>query len=267
MPRAGSAQADVGGAVARAAFPRGLEQPAHSLRFGADALLLAAYAARRLPGRPVSLAVAELGCGCGAALLGLALRRAGVRAIGMDCEQPLVAAAQSNARALGLAGRLRFACADAGDLAALRRLPHPAGGGAVEGGLDAVLANPPFGVGGRPSPSPLREAALRAGPDCLPRFCRAAAFLLRHGGQFFCVFHAPSLPRLCAALDAAGLGLRHLLPLRARAGRPALRVLAEARKDAAHDVVLDAPLSLHGPRGGEASRWSAAALRFCPWLA
>ena len=65
---------------ARRLFPRGLEQPEGSLRFGADALLLAAFAARHVEGLSASvksrqqggLTAAELGCGCGAALLGLA---------------------------------------------------------------------------------------------------------------------------------------------------------------------------------------------------
>ena len=35
---------------ARALFPRGLQQPQGSLRFGADALLLAAFAARQAEG-------------------------------------------------------------------------------------------------------------------------------------------------------------------------------------------------------------------------
>ena len=59
---------------ARQFFPRGLQQPEGSLRFGADALLLAAFAARGVEGmneaRRKQLTAADLGCGCGAALLG-----------------------------------------------------------------------------------------------------------------------------------------------------------------------------------------------------
>lgn len=62
--------------TARALFPRGLHQPQDSYRFGADALLLAAFAAESLAGLPGTAprTVAELGSGCGAALLGLCLR-------------------------------------------------------------------------------------------------------------------------------------------------------------------------------------------------
>ena len=56
-------------------YPHGLVQPSGGLRFGLDALLLAAFTAQRLlawPGQRDIFAV-ELGCGCGAALLGAAL--------------------------------------------------------------------------------------------------------------------------------------------------------------------------------------------------
>ena len=77
---------------ARQLFPRGLEQPEGSLRFGADALLLAAFAARYVESlnasRQAHLTAAELGCGCGAALLGLALRCAGITGLGLDTFTP-----------------------------------------------------------------------------------------------------------------------------------------------------------------------------------
>lgn len=62
--------------TARALFPRGLHQPQDSYRFGADALLLAAFAAESLASLSgtVPRKVAERGSGCGAALLGLCLR-------------------------------------------------------------------------------------------------------------------------------------------------------------------------------------------------
>lgn len=223
--------------------------------------------------------MAELGCGCGAALLGLALRRQETRGLGLDCAAALVDAAGRNACRLGLGNRLSFAVADLADAGALRRLPHPAASGGAAGALDAVLANPPFGIAGRASPQGLRELALRArapapelpgsraGEGPLPLFCRAAALLLRHKGHFFCLWPAADLPALCAALDAAGLGLRRLLPVRPRQGEPARRVLALARRGAAHDLALDAPLTLHRPPRGPAPAWTAAALRFCPWLA
>ncbi len=275
---------------ARQLFPRGLEQPEGSLRFGADALLLAAFAARYVESlntsRQAHLTAAELGCGCGAALLGLALRCPGVTGLGLDREAPLVQAATANAARLGLTERLRFAEAD---LADRKRMSELAGTTGVShaGKVDLVLANPPYGVAGRPSSRSMRERALRGAQSeesreyVLQLFCRAAAALLRHQGCFCCIYDAPALPQLCAALNDAGLGLRLLLPVRTHRAKPALRILALARKNAAHETVIETPLTLHtgasindrqgaskvagGGHGGP--RWSAQALRFCPWLA
>ena len=300
---------------ARRLFPRGLEQPQGSLRFGADALLLAAFAARGVEGmneaRRKQITAAELGCGCGAALLALALRCGTVTGLGLEREPPLVQAATANALYLGLADRLHFAQADLADRALLADLPDlpcmpgvPGVNGCKAGSLDLVLANPPYGVEGRPSQSHMRERALRGAQgmqgthvaenrtQVLTVFCRAAAGLLRHQGYFFCIYDALALPHLSSALDAAGFGLRGLLPVRTHASRPALRVLVLARKNAAHQCAIEAPLTLHVGKasGGKqdtaqtksgqtataqadtaqattvSPRWSAQALRFCPWL-
>ena len=275
---------------ARQLFPRGLEQPEGSLRFGADALLLSAFVARHVESlnapRQAHLTGAELGCGCGAALLGLALRFPGITGLGLDREAPLVQAATVNAARLGLTDRLRFAEADLADRKLLSELAGTTGVSHA-GKFDLVLANPPYGVAGRPSPRHMRERALRGAPGeenreyVLQLFCRAAAALLRHQGCFCCIYDAPALPQLCAGLNDAGLGLRLLLPVRTHRAKPALRILALARKNTAHETVIETPLTLHtgastndnsgtskitggGKRG---PRWSTQALRFCPWLA
>ncbi|WP_154512064.1 tRNA1(Val) (adenine(37)-N6)-methyltransferase [Desulfovibrio porci] len=256
---------------ARAAFPRGLEQPGGSLRFGLDALLLAAFAARhceerrarlsRATPQALSLSVAELGCGCGAALLGLALRCPEARGLGLEREENLLEAARRNARELGLEQSLLFRAADLA-------VPLPE----LDGTRDMVLANPPYGLPGqgRASPSLLRERALRDA-DALGVFCRAAARLLRHHGHFFCIFEARSLPRLCAAFEEARLGLRRIIPVRPHSHSPATRLLAQTRKGAAPEPRLEAPLTLHRQQPGRAARttplWTARALAFCPWLA
>lgn len=253
-------------------FPRGLEQPPGSFRFGADALLLAAFAARHaeknLPRR--RLAVADLGCGCGAVLLGLALRCPGIAGLGLDREPFLVEAARRNARALNLHQRLRFTALDMADLPLIGRESHPlhAGRPALHS-LDMAVANPPFGIRGRPPSSPLRQKALGQGhhaEDILHVFCRTAALLLRRHGRFFCIHEAAALPLLCRALDATGFGLREILPVSFRSGDAPRRILIMARKHAAHDLKWEKPLVLHGPRRSAASTLSPEALAFCPWL-
>ena len=275
--------------TARKLFPRGLEQPQGSLRFGMDALLLAAFAARGVEGmnevQRRQLMVAELGCGCGAALLALALRCETITGLGLEREAPLVQAAMANALHLGLTNRLWFAEADLADTSFLASLPGASG--CKAGSLDVVMANPPYSVEGRPSPSHLRERAMRGVPgkedrtQVLAVFFKAAAALLRHKGYFFCIYDALALPLLSGALDAAGFGLRSLLPVRAHTSKPAMRVLVLARKNAAHQCAIETPLTLHAGKTTagkfgrtqpalvqttDAPRWSAQALRFCPWL-
>lgn len=311
--------------TARALFPRGLHQPQDSYRFGADALLLAAFAAESLTSLPgtASRKVAELGSGCGAALLGLYLylpsgtaemaghrhqadvlsrQRSGTQpseapsadaggqlaeedcegnnaphlhALGLEQDTALCAAATANARLLGLEDVCRFRQGDLADTHFLRDCG--------ENAFHLVLANPPYALAGsgRPSASARRDAALRGpaslhdgphahqqrpGPkpgasDPLAVFCHAARRLLRHHGLFCCIFPAEELSRLLSTLERERLGCRRILPLCPRAGETAKRVLVLARKDAAAQCLLEAPLPLHDGQG-----WSREALAFCPWL-
>lgn len=311
--------------TARALFPRGLHQPQDSYRFGADALLLAAFAAESLTSLPGTAPrkVVELGSGCGAALLGLCLylssgtaetaehchqtdalprQCSGMQpsgapsvtadgqptgegcggnntlrldALGLEQDSALCAAATANARLLGLEDVCRFRQGDLADTHFLRDCG--------ENAFHLVLANPPYAPAGsgRPSASARRDAALRGpaslhdgphsrqrrpGPkpgtsDPLAVFCHAARCLLRHHGLFCCIFPAEDLPRLLSTLERERLGCRRILPLCPRAGEAAKRVLVLARKDAAAQCLLEAPLPLHYGQG-----WSPEALAFCSWL-
>lgn len=262
-------------AAARAAFPCGLEQPAGAYRFGADALLLGAWVARCLGESAAVPAVAELGCGCGAALFALLLHPAlsgePPHVLGMDSEAALCAAARENAVRLGLSG-CRFVRGDAGDAAVLRQCGRHAFG--------AVLANPPYALPGRKAARPLRAQALQGGtspaggrgeeaasrPAVLDVFCRAAASLLNHHGRFYAIFPAAEISRLLFALSAARLGLRRLLPVHPDRRHPAIRLLVEARREAAADCRLLPPLFLHEEDRTDGPRWTAQARVFCPWL-
>lgn len=234
-------------AAARARFPRGLTQAERGPRFGLDALLLAAFAAQHCEtAARQQVSAVELGCGCGAALLYLALRVRGLHGLGLDKNARAVDAAIRNATLLGLAEHLQFHCMD---ITALRHNAPIATVGENTyscGRFDVVLANPPYGLPGqgRPSACALRERAFRQ-EDATLHFCMAAAALLRRHGHFFCIFDARALPRLLAACAQAHMGLRRIVPVRTYADTPALRVLVEVRKDAADDLRLENPLTLH----------------------
>ena len=130
---------------------------------------------------------------------------------------------------------------------------------AFDAGRDAALRGPaslhdgPHARQRRPGPNGVS--------DPLAVFCHAARRLLRHHGLFCCIFPAEDLSRLLSTLERERLGCRRILPLCPRAGEAAKRVLVLARKEAAAQCRLEAPLPLH-----DGQCWSRGALAFCPWL-
>lgn len=244
--------------AARAAFPTGLFQPPGAYHFGADALLLGAFAAevtRTLPfyRRKTILRAAEAGCGCGAALLAFALARS-ARCLGIEREAELARAAKANAVKLGFAENMEILTCDLADHGAFA---------CHSGVMDVVMANPPWRKqgSGRLPESAMRARALHG--DTLHVFCKAAARLLVWHGCFCVIIRPDMFCGLCEALQACGLGLRVAAPLAAHADRPALRMLAMARKGAAAEPVFEPMLVLHGASG----EYTPQALAFCPWLA
>lgn len=246
-------------ASARALFPRGLAQPRNGFRFGADTLLLAAYAAAHLkPGKPLS--GLDLGTGCGAASLGLLLLRPelDLRLTGIDTGPEMLACAARNASALELCARFNPVLADVQDYHAPACKAHgPC--------LDFVLANPPFrspGTG-RSCPDSTKNSARFEGCGGFAAFARCAAANLRRGGQFFLVHLAERLPELLCTLKDAGLNARRLLPIQGRAEAAPKLVLLLAVRGGGAGLALAPPLILYGPDGA----LSPQAAAFCPPLA
>lgn len=256
--------------AARRRFPAGLTQPAECARFGMDALLLAAFVAQTLPATPRRKQgpFLELGCGSGAALLAVALLREGVPGLGVERAAPLTIAARENIRRLGLAERLEILEGTLPERDCLRRCREWLLRQCGSEGAGLIFANPPYWEQheGRASPRALAESARRGNGTTLHDFCRSAAALLRHKGFFCCIYDARALPRLMEACARHHLGIRRLLPVHPRAGEPAVRLLLEARKDAAHDILLEEALYLHPSQHDTGARWTAQALRFCPFL-
>lgn len=243
-------------------FPLNLIQTPRALRFGIDAFLLSAYACKSLEGRfssrKKSSFFVELGCGDGTALLALLLKYGNVPALGLDINPRFIAYARENAARLALPAR--FLAIDVRE--------------AIENGLcrdwrekaSLALANPPWrqpSEGHRPE-NKMRDLALWADTDSLAAFARAASFFLRHGGHFCCIIHPASLPLMLKELGESRLGLREILPVSARAGKKALRLLLLAQKNAHALPNVLSPLVLHKENSAE---FSEAALAFCPWLA
>ena len=202
-----------------------LWQPRTGYRAGVDPVLLAA-SIPAVSGQTVL----ELGCGVGAAVLCLGARVPGLVLAGVEREPGYAALAERNG-----AGVLEVVTADICDLPLTLRQRQ----------FDHVLANPPYwrraaSVSAR---NPAREAALGEQTP-LALWITTAAKRLVPKGQLHVIHRAERLPDLLAALPA-DMGSVEVLPIAARQGRAAERVILRARKSGRADFRLHAPLILH----------------------
>lgn len=206
-----------------------LLQPLKGYRAATDPVLLAAAC----PAEPGE-SVLDLGCGAGAAALCLGHRVPGVRLAGLELQPGYADLARRNAVHNGIAVEVHE-----GDIA---RMPS-----ALRRDFDHVIANPPYyHAGGSPSPVPARSRAMQVDTP-LADWVATAARRLRPGGWMTLICGSDGLPQVLAAL-APKLGSAAVLPLAAREGRPALRVIVQARKGGRAPFRLLAPFVIHqGP--------------------
>lgn len=206
-----------------------LLQPVQGYRAATDPVLLAA-ACPAEPGQ----SVLDLGCGAGAAALCLGARVPGLTLAGLELQPAYADLARRNAERNGIPVEVHE-----GDLA---RIPKP-----LRRDFDLVIANPPYyPAGGSPSPLAIRARAMQVETP-LADWVAAATRRLRPGGWLTLICGADGLPEVLAAL-APKLGSAAVLPLAAREGRPALRVILRARKGGRAPFRLLAPLVIHqGP--------------------
>lgn len=206
-----------------------LWQPAQGFRAGTDAVLLAAACAAA-PGQ----AVLDLGCGVGTAALCLAARVPGLALAGVEVQPGYALLAGANAARNGVALELAE-----GDVAAMPR--------ALRRPFDHVIANPPYYAAGAGSAArdAGRETALRERHP-LAVWIEAGTRRLRPDGWLVLILAADRLGAALAAVEADGrIGSAAVLPLAARAGRPAGRVILRVRKGGRAPLRLLAPLVLH----------------------
>lgn len=206
-----------------------LLQPIKGYRAATDPVLLAA-ACPAVPGD----SVLDLGCGAGAAALCLGLRVPGLRLAGLELQPDYAWLARENAARNGMAIEVQE-----GDLARMPRV--------LRRDFDHVIANPPYRPNrGSPSPVPGRARAMRVETP-LADWVAAAGLRLRPGGWMTMILGADGLPEVLAAMGTK-LGSAVVLPLAAREGRAALRVIVQARKGGRAAFRLLAPLVIHqGP--------------------
>lgn len=192
-----------------------------------------------LPRLRPGMRVCDLGCGPG--LLGLLLlqRQPELSVTGIDLMPEAVRLARRAAAENGLTDRLTFQPGD------LRDPLLPAGT------FDLAVCNPPYyPVGSGRSPSGEARRLARSEAACsLPELCRAAARLVRWGGDF-CLVHKPErLADLCCALREAGLEPKRLRWVCQTAGGAPSLLLLSARRGGRPGLAAEAPLVLRTSDG------------------
>ncbi|TAG28550.1 MAG: methyltransferase domain-containing protein [Rhodobacterales bacterium] len=219
-----------------------LLQPLKGYRAATDPVLLAAACPAK-----AGDGVLDLGCGAGAAALCLGQRVPGLHLAGLELQADYAALARQNATRNGMALEVHE-----GDLA---RMPAD-----LRRDFDHVIANPPYyPPGGSPSPIPGRARAMQVATP-LADWVTAASRRLRPGGWLTLICGADGLPEVLAAIGKK-LGSAAVLPLAPREGRPALRILLQARKGGRAAFRLLPPFVIHqGPaHDGDRESYTPAA--------
>lgn len=228
-----------------------LRQPRRGHRAGSDAILLAASVAAARGAR-----VIDFGAGVGTAGLALA-RRCGAHVLLVEADAMLAGLAVENIARNGFGKTAAAHCGRVEELDA-------AAAGAFAG-ADHVIANPPFNPpGGRSPPDPRTAAARIAPPGLFEDWTKAAARLLRPGGDFTLICRPEGVHQVLSALDRrfGGAALRFV---HAEERAPAVRLLVGAVKGSRASLRVLPPLVLNRPEGGftdlaEAIHRHAAAL-------
>jgi len=206
-----------------------LLQPLKGYRAATDPVLLAAACPAK-----AGETVLDLGCGVGTAALCLGLRVPGLTLSGLELQPGYADLARRNADRNGIA----FDVHD-GDLALVPK--------SLRRDFDHVIANPPYySPGGSPSPIAGRAKAMQIETP-LSEWVTAASRRLAPGGWLTLICGVDGLPEVLSAL-APKLGSSAVLPLVAREGQHAQRVLIQARKGGRAPFRLLGPFILHqGP--------------------
>ncbi len=224
-------------------------------RSGLEAVLLAASLDSRISGT-----VVDLGAGAGVAGFCAAARCKRARVVLVEREPGLIACARealARPANAAFADRVRLVTADIEAPQAERERA-----GAGRDLADHVLLNPPFyeRAGGTRSPAKARASAHVLAAGGLDPWLRAAASVLKFGGDVTVIFRADGLADLLAAA-ARRFGGAEVMPVLPRPEQPAHRILVRAVKGSRAALKLLPPLVLHGEDGSAFTPGVEAMLR------
>lgn len=207
-----------------------LIQKTNGLTFGTDALLLAAFAAKRAE------RALELGGGTGIVSMLLAARD---RFSHIDCveiQEAFTALIERNLELNDLSDRITPITAD------IRNFPAKT----EYGSYDAVFSNPPYMKTGAGAAclSAEKEIARHEHFGDIGDFAHSASTALRYGGAFYVVYRPDRLTDLITACRACSLEPKRLCFVSARADLPPSMLLLEARRGGKAGITVTPPLIL-----------------------
>ncbi len=191
---------------------------------------------------PKQARVLDLGSGCGTLGLLLCASDPGCRVTGIELQQRDHSQALENIRTNRLSDRMESICADIADT---DRLFSP-------GSFSVCVSNPPYFSSGPAShtvPTARRE-------DCctLSQLCKAAAWALKYGGDFFVVHRPERMAELFACAGAQKLEPKRLCLLRHHPFAPVSLVLVQCRKGAKPGLVWE-ELCLYDAQGNPTEQY------------
>jgi len=167
---------------------------------------------------PKNASVLDLGSGCGTLGLLLCSRDPNCRITGVELTENAHLAALENIRRNTLEARMESICAD---LRSVSERFSP-------GQFSCCISNPPYFSSGAVSTSvPLARQELCCTPEDL---FRAAAWVLKYGGDFFLVHKPERLAELIATASRHHLEAKRLCLVRHKADAPVNLILLQFRK-------------------------------------
>lgn len=211
-------------------------------RAGSDALLLAAGLEEGASGR-----LADLGAGSGVAGLAALAANPDLEAVLVEIDPVMAGLARDSLQLPGNAGLAARACVLETDvtLTGAKR----AEAGLANGAFDHVIMNPPYNhARQRPSPDELRSLAHMMGHAGLDPWLRTAAAILKPGGTVLLIWRTEMLGDVLAGMQGR-FGAVAIMPLHAREGEPATRIVVRAIRGSRAPLSLQRGVVLHEADG------------------
>ena len=201
-------------------------------RFSVDAILLENF----VTAKPLEKGV-ELGTGSGIISILLAKRLENTEIIAVEIQKPLAERARKNTELNDLKDNINILSMDMREL----RNEFPANG------FDYVFSNPPFRKPktGRMSTDEERATARHEIEISLPDLISTTAYLLKHNGRFYVIYHPFRLAELISLLRESRLEPKRMRFVHSRQGEEAKMVMIEAVKGGGTWLKIDPPLHLY----------------------